>query len=247
MGKVKWGGGLSGSDFDNADRSNSFKPYDGPPVPTNTLFCWKIKVLKRGKTTNGYDQLIVGLELTPRRSRPDEKPYAGFYITDYITVMEDSLFRVAPFLDAIGVSGTDFAERTIVEQDADRRGSRAITKIGRWINNGKNYVMATTVDGDDGKGNPRRKVGNYWPIPEAEDSEAEEESDSENDWEEEEQPRPAKKATKKAQRPAPEGEGEDDEEPTPRKAAKKTTAKKATGRSRRDADEDEGEDDDPPF
>lgn len=262
MGKVKWGGGLSGGDFDNADR-NQFSPYDGPPVPTNTLFCWKVKILKRGKSTGGHDQLIVGLELTPRRSRPDEKPYAGFYTTDYIIVREDTLFRVAPFLDAIGVSGADFAERTDVEREADSRGSRSILKIGRWVNNGKNYVMATLVDSDDGKGNPRKKIGSYWPIPE-ESSKVEEtvELDDEGDTEldEEEETTPKKKASKRRAEPEPDDdEGEDDSEDSsddeddepvpPRKSAKKAApAKKATKKSPRlfadDNEDDEGE---PPF
>lgn len=248
MGKVKWGGGLSGEDFDSAERQQ-FAPYAGPPVP-NALYCWKIKMLKRSKTSNNNDQLIIGLELTPRRSRPDEKKYAGYYITDYLVITPDTLWKVAPFLDAIDVTGAEFAERTIVENEADRFGSRKITKIGSWVNNGKQYVMGTLTDGQDRDGNPKKVIGGYWPIPEAEDSSAAEADEEEDEGEEEDERPPAKKtaakkATRRAQEPDPDEEEQEEEETPPRKATKKAAAKKAAPRRAADEEEDEGEE--PPF
>lgn len=248
MAKVTWG--VSGSDLDEADR-DQYTPYDGP-TPPNQLFCFRVKMLKKAKTSNGNPQLIIGLELVPRRSRPEEKRYAGYYITDYIVVLDSTTFRVAPFLDAIGVSGSDFAERTSVGEKDDR-GSWPITKIGKWVNNGKQFVLATLKDGTDRDGNPRKEIGKYWPVPD-ENGEATAASEDDDDGEEEEQTRrPAKKAAAKKRQPEPEpddDDGEEEETPTPPK--KKATAKKAAPKRKpvdddEDAEDGDDEDDEAPF
>lgn len=235
MGKVTWG--VSGSDLDDADRSQ-FTPYDGP-IPPNKLFCFKIKMLKKGKTSNGNPQLIIGLELTPRQSRPEERKYKGYYITDYIVVLESTTFRVAPFLDAIGVSGSDFAERTVVGEKDDR-GSYPITKIGKWVNNGQ-YVLATLKDGSDREGNSRKEIDKYWPVSELSGSDDE----TEEETEEEEQPRrPVKKATGKKRQPELE---EEEEEEAPRRPAKKAASKRRVRDEDEDADQGDDGEDEAPF
>jgi len=253
--KVTWGGGVTGRALDEADRSQ-FTPYDGP-VPPNKLFCFRVKMLKKGKSSNDNPQLIIGLELVPRRTRPEEKQYKGYYITDYIVVLESTTFRVAPFLDAIGVSGREFAEHTSVGPKDDR-GSKPITKIGHWVNDGKQFVLATLKDGMDQKGNPRKEIAGYRPVEELTSKSDEEEDDSIGEEEEEEEAparKPAKKAAPKKRQPEPEPEPEEEEEeeesPPPRK---KAAAKKAAPKRRRDEDEDEegadaesDEEDEAPF
>ena len=258
MGKVRWGGGITGASLDRTER-DGFEPYTGPAVP-NGVYCWKIKVLRKGKSSGGYAQLIVGLELTPRQSRPEEKKYKGYFLTDYIVVTEGSQFRVVRFTDAIGVTGADFAERTITAGEPNARGSVEIAKIGRWVHNKKQYVMASIVDDMDQNGSSRKVIGGYWPIPEDSSASAEDE-DYEEDEEEE---RPAKRAAKGKPKgrvePEPDEDEEDaeddddsddDEEETPpsRKAAKKAVKKAAPKRRTRDedAEDDEGDDDEPPF
>lgn len=236
MGKVKWGGGVTADSLDNAER-DQFAPYTGPAVP-NGVYCWKIKVLRRGKSSGGHGQLIIGLELTPRRSRPEEKPYKGYFITDYIVVTEGSQFRVVRFLDGIGVTGREFVDGTITTGEANKWGSFEISKIGKWVNDGKQYILASLVDGEDGQGNPRREIGGYWPIPEeSSSSSADDEADEEEELDEDE-----------ADDTEEDEADEEPEEAKPaKKAAKKATPAKATSRKRRDADEDEAEDDEPPF
>lgn len=242
MGKVKWTGGIDASTFDNAERGG-FEPYMGPAVP-NAVYCWKIKILRIGKSSGGHKQLIIGLELTPRRSRPDEKKFKGYFITDYQVVTEASAPFVAEFLDGLGVTGKDFVNLD-TRGEVNARGSMEVAKMGRWVNNGKQYIMAGLVDGADASGQPRKEIKGYWPIPE-EASTSEPDDDEDTDNEEEEEERPAKRTTSKKRRPEPEPDEDEaeyeDEAPPPRKRA----AKKAVPKSRA-AEVEEDEDDEPPF
>lgn len=187
MGKVTWGGGLSAGDVDKADRSQ-FTPYGGPKVPDG-LYCWRIKVLKRGKSSNKNDQMIVGLELVPRASRPDEKAYAGYFVTDYIMLMESSAFRVAAFTDAIGVTGADLINRTKDTGEKDTRGSIEIVSIGSWKHDKKQLVLAQLATDTDPKSKTGRKISGYWttealtqePTGEADEDEDEDENGDSDD------------------------------------------------------------------
>lgn len=165
MPKMKWTGTaaeVTGDTLDSADRSQ-FKPYDGP-VPPNGLYCWKIKIMKITKASTGTQQLMVGIELTPRRSRPDEKPYGGYFLTQYLPITEGSAWRLAPFLDAIGVTGRDFVDRMIVGAK-DNRGGLPVEKIGKFIQNGKALVMGQLADDTDNKGNARKQINGWWATP----------------------------------------------------------------------------------
>jgi hypothetical protein len=164
VGKVTWGGDLDAKTIDKADRSQ-FKPYAGPPVPDG-LYCWRVKVLKRGKSSNKNDQLIVGLELVPRQSRPDERAYAGYFVTDYITLTEAAAWRVAGFTDAIGVTGADLIQRTKDTGEKDAKGSVEIVSIGSWKHTKKALVLAQIAKGENNKGKPVTDVKGYW-APEA--------------------------------------------------------------------------------
>lgn len=173
MGKVTWGSGSaeaapSADELDNAE-GRRFKPYDGPPVPAG-VYAWKITMLKKGKSNQGNDQLIIGLELVPRRGRADQKQYAGFRVVDYIPVMSSTAERLGPFLKAIGVSGADFLNRTTDDGQKDSRGSVSIVKIGKWVfEPGKTFVLAAIEDARDQKGNARKEVGfgAYWAPSDA--------------------------------------------------------------------------------
>lgn len=249
MGKVTWGGGMDADTLNDAERSQ-FKPYDGP-VPPNALYCWRVKVLKKGKSQADNNKLIIGLELVPRRSRPDEKPYAGYFATESIAVVESMAGKLGSFLDAIGVTGSDFLNRTLDDGEKDQRGNTKIIKIGKWINDGKTYILASLGD-DSWNGETRKRIQNFWPVEQA--AKAEPEESDETEEEEEEQPRrtTAKKAAPKRREPEPD-EDEAEEEESPRRPAAKKAAKKAAPKRRAQEDEDEDagesddEDDEAPF
>lgn len=176
MAKVTWGGNVSADAIDNAERGN-FKPYDGP-MPVPGMYAWKINILRRRMSSNNNPQLMVGLELIPRKTRPDDQKYKGYFITDFIPVGESSAFRLAPFLDAIGVKGSDFIDRT--KDDGTDKGN--IVSIGKWKHTGKQYVQASLVMGSY-NGAPRLEIGGYWPPPNAAPVEPEPEPDEDEDEE----------------------------------------------------------------
>lgn len=201
MPKATWGN-VTSSALRNEER-REFRPYDGP-TPPNGVYCFKVKVLKKTESRAKNPQLMVGLELIPRRSRPDDGPYKGYFLADYIPVMESTLFRIVPFIDAIKVSEADFTDRTIADKDG------RILSVGKAKFGEKApavYVMAQIRDAVDNNGNPRKEVAGYW-APEAlaqqeesddaateeepefdeEEPEEEPEEEAEEEAEEEEQP-----------------------------------------------------------
>lgn len=170
MPRSTWGSGaepISREDLENAQGSR-FKRYDGPTVPDG-IYAFKINQLRKGKSQNGNDQLIIGLELVPRKGRPEQVQYKGFYVTDYIPVMSSTADRLKPFLDAIGVSVGDFMDRMMDDGQANRQGSKGIQKFGKWVfESGKVFVLAEVETGSY-KGKSRREIayGGYWAPTEA--------------------------------------------------------------------------------
>lgn len=172
MPKVRWG--ISAADVDQFDRERQYTPYAGP-IPPNGVYRWKIKVLKHiAGTKEKFPQLRIGLELVPRPGR-DEKKYKGYFIMAFPPVSENTDFRYVPFLDAIGVSGREFAAQTMTDEDGN------IRKIGRWRNTGDVHIAAEQKDGTDQNGNPRKEVGWMGPDP----GNAKDEDDDDDEYEDE--------------------------------------------------------------
>jgi len=159
MPRVQWG--VTASDVDEFDRDSQFKPYAGPTPPGNTVYAWRIKVMKNvAGDRRKNPQLRVGLELAPREGFSEDK-YAGYFIMDFIPIAENTAFRWVPLLDALGVSGKEFETGTVTDNDGN------IKKIGRWANSGDTLVIAMLADGQDQNGDPRReiKAGTYGDLP----------------------------------------------------------------------------------
>lgn len=159
MPRVQWG--VSASDVDDFDRDSQFKPYAGPIPPGNTVYAWRIKVLKNvAGDRKKNPQLRVGLELVPRQGFGESK-YAGYFVMDFIPIMSSTAFRYVPLLDALGVSGREFEASTINDKEGN------IKKIGRWVNDGETVVIAMLSDGEDQNGEPRKEIraGTYGDLP----------------------------------------------------------------------------------
>lgn len=149
MPKMNWG--IKAADVDDYDRSSQYAPYDGP-IPVNGVYKWKLKrLVSVASAGTKLPQLRVGLELAPR-SR-EEKQYAGYYITAFLPVSERTAFRYVPFLDAIGVTGREFENGTVTDEEGH------IKKIGRWRFTDSVYIKAQLKDDSDGQGNPRKDIG----------------------------------------------------------------------------------------
>lgn len=181
MPKVNWG--IKASDVDEYD-PNQFRPYDGP-IPPSGVYEWQVKFVKFAAATDGkLPQLRAGLELIPRRGRKDEKQFAGYFIMAFMSVSERTQGFYVPFLSALGVSGRDFEQRTIADQEGN------IQKIGAWRNTGDTMVKGELKDDVDQNGNPRKRMNWFGPIGEAataDDTDAgdEEEWDADEDYDDE--------------------------------------------------------------
>jgi len=179
MPRVNWG--VSARDIDNFDRDSQYKPYDGP-IPANGVYEWQIKVLKSiAPTDDKLPQLRVGLELAPRDGNKAEQKYAGYFTMAFLSISDKMMWKLVPFLDAIGVTGRDFEARTITDEEGN------IKKIGTWRNTGDEYIKAELKDGQDQAGNSRKEIGWMGPITDNEDEEDydDDESDDDGGWDDE--------------------------------------------------------------
>lgn len=173
MPKIRWG--ISAKDIDDFDRDSQYKPYTGPQPP-NGVYQFKIKRLKSvAPTKDKLPALHVGLELVPRNK--EERRFAGFFVMAFLNIGEKNQFTYVPFCDAIGVSGTDFTDRTIADQEGN------VKRIGQWKMTGEELIMAQIKDGEDQKGKPRKEVGWMGPLVEFDsDDDDEEELDDDDDY-----------------------------------------------------------------
>lgn len=170
MPKARWG--IESSDVDDYDRSNQYMPYDGP-IPPDAVYEWQIKVLKRvAGTATKNPQLRVGLELAPREDR-DEEQYNGYFRMDFIPINDKTTFRYVPFLDAIGVTGREFTNGTVMDEEGN------IKKIGKWRNTGEEYIRAQLKTGEDQNGAPTKQIGVYMPLPDEDEEDADYDDDDE--------------------------------------------------------------------
>lgn len=181
MPKANWG--VKSAAIDDFDRDSQYKPYTGPiPPAAGAIYQFRIKVAKFiAGTREKNPQLRLGLELIPREGY-DEEQYEGYWIMAFIPVTDKTEFRYVPFLDAIGVSGRDFTQRTMTDEEGN------IKRIGQWRNDGEQLVLAQINDKVDQNGNPGREVGLIMEAEEGylEDAAAYDEDDGYGDDEDDE-------------------------------------------------------------
>lgn len=193
---VPWG--LGAETIDDFDRSKIYEPYKGK-TPPNAVYQWRIKRLKVAavptKKKNG--SIHIGLELVPRDS--DEKEFAGYYITKFLTPTPNNAFTYVPFCDAIGITGTEFDEKMKVDEEGN------VKKIGKWANDGKTIILGALIDGTDQNDEPRKEIGWVGPA----DTDNDDEDDDDDD--EEETPKAKSKKLKKGKKKRRPADEDDDE------------------------------------
>lgn len=175
MGKVKWGGGISQGAIDEVDTEKQFTPYDGPTPPAG-VYRFNVKVLKTSTSSNNNPQLVIGLELVPRSDIPEQRRYKGFFLMDYITVLDSVAWRLRPFLDAVGVTSKEFVNGTVTDEDSN------VTKIGKKVVKGT-MVAVSIKNGQDQKGNARMEVAQYIPVVDGDQDDSADDTDPNDDTE----------------------------------------------------------------
>lgn len=274
MPKVSWG--VDAGDVDDFDRDSQYKPYAGPQPPRR-VYVWRIKTLKYAAGSKGKNpQLRPGLELVPREENTDEKRYAGYFVMDFLPVANNTTFRYVPFLDVLGVSGRDFANNTLIDDDGN------VKRIGKWRNDGQQLIAAELVEGQDQDGNVRWEIrgGSYCEVPEDvelsdedydedefgddddvydDDVDIEDDEDDDDDYEDEDDElddviparREVKRAVRRNSRRAAVVEDDDEEEderPKARRGARSaaTPARSTKGKTTRSRRTDDEGEDDEP-
>lgn len=158
MGKVRWGGGVTAQGIDSVDTSKRFSPYEGP-IPPVGVYRWWLKLCRITKSSNNNDQIMLGLQLTPRSDMPDQQRYKGYWITNYIPILDGTSFRVRDFTDWIGVTGKEFVNGTVDDGSKDRN----IQKIGSWVNTGK-LILPAAIGWGEYNGAQRMEVTQLIPA-----------------------------------------------------------------------------------
>lgn len=178
---VSWG--VSRGTLTNYERPK-FSPYDGE-LPPNRVYRWLIKqMIYQAATNEKPPQLVLGLELVPRKGRNDSQ-YAGYYVRVYQNITDRSVSFWGPILDALGVTEAGF---NAVKVDTEGN----IRSMGKWRNDGNQHIMGLLAD-DNYNGNARKKIGWFGPDsgegtePDDDEEEYEEEYDADEDYDEEDE------------------------------------------------------------
>lgn len=168
MPRANWG--VTAAQIDDFDREKMYKPYTGPTPPVGQVYMFVVKILKhQARTREKNAALVVGLELEPRNK--DDQKFAGFFCMNYLTVADNTQGFYVPFLEAIGVSSTDFEKRTITDEEGN------IKKIGPYRHTGDVLVLAQLRE-NEYQGKTRIQAGWFGPVEE--DPEDEDEYDDED-------------------------------------------------------------------
>lgn len=183
MPKAVWD--LPRGTIDDFDRSKQFKPYTGQLPPIMVVYQWRVAKLTYAAGAGGkLPQLRIGLQLVARSEA--ERQYEGYYITVFRSIGDTNAFTWVPFLDVLGVSESEFRERTMVDNEGK------ITRIGKWKNDGGQELLAQLTEREDLQGNMRRDVGYIGPV-DAESVDDDEDIDDEDDDDDFEEEPPARK------------------------------------------------------
>jgi hypothetical protein len=95
-------------------------------------------------------------------------------VTAFLPVTKKTQFRYVPFLDAIGVSGRDFKERTVVDGEGN------ITSIGKWRQDGEQYILCQLVDSEGSDERYPKDIKWIGSVPDDEEEPEGEDDDDED-------------------------------------------------------------------
>lgn len=124
MPKAKWGAGdkaLSAGDIDGAERSETRQKYSGE-LPRGGTYRFVIQSVKQAESAAGNAKALIFSTLDGSW-KPNHAKYDGCPVWDHLPIHVTE--RLANFCDAIGATGKDFAEGTLVDENG------YVTKIGR--------------------------------------------------------------------------------------------------------------------
>lgn len=170
MPKANWG--VSARRIDSYDRNTLYQPYSGKLPPAGVYRFKMISLRYAAGTEDRNPQLRVRLSLVPRSGR-GEKAYAGYTVTAMCPITDNALFRIVPFLDVIGVSGSDFVNSTVYKSNGE------VVRIGKWRNPGDLELLAQLKTSDSEE--YPREVGTFLPLSEDDNEDVEDEFDEDND------------------------------------------------------------------
>lgn len=149
MAKVRWDwdgdAAVAASDIDDYEDEGAL--YDGPK-PTRGIFKFEIAKINKGESKAGNPKLQVSMKLVSRNK--EDKQFDGCPLTDFLPIMKSTVWRFAPFLKAIGVTGAMLLSKTIVDENKD------VVKIGTVKPNGMTVVCQVQLDENSGYLNVKR-------------------------------------------------------------------------------------------
>lgn len=169
MPRANWG--VKARDIEKYDRSSQYQPYTGA-IPPNGVYAWEVRKAQYvAAAREKLPQLRLSLALKSRNT--SDRAFAGYHLMLFLPIADNTQFRYVPFLDAIGVSGSDFESRTIVNQDG------VIAKIGPWKADSGTLILGDLRDDPGRDGQMRKTLG--W-IGEYIDSTTDDDDDDDDDY-----------------------------------------------------------------
>lgn len=183
MVKAKWSAtDVTADDIDNVEE-DEFQPYDGPTPPAG-VYRFILRYSRKRVSSKGND-MIENLLILDGSFKPEHKEYDGCPVWDYITIKKSTAARVRSFIDALGVSSSDFLNRTVVDEE-DR-----ILKIGSVKIADANLKLMVNCELEDSELGQRLRPRFRGYIPKRDENESV--MQEEEEGEEEERPAPKKR------------------------------------------------------
>jgi hypothetical protein len=168
--KMNWS--VTGSEVDEIEAGDDFRPYDGPIPPNNTILLCDVKSIKSEKSKEKANPMLTVM-LVVNETDKAKKKYNGLPLWERITVVPQNAWKIRQWLDAIGATGRDW-DKTLVDDDD------MVIKFGS-IKVAGLQVEITTKKGTNQDGDPRAEVGNFLPLEDEDDEEDADEYDEDDD------------------------------------------------------------------
>jgi hypothetical protein len=162
--KAKWG--IKGSEVDAAEESAEFEEYEGPDLKAG-IYPVVLEDLKKTTFSSGNEGFFMRLKVDAPKGHPKEA-YNGAPIWERIAVIDSQLWKLKPFLLALGGKGTDMDNTMLGEPVGDEAGSAPVTRLGRIGNPiGKKLRVSVKIERGEYTG---PKVDRFMPPRDEEEA-----------------------------------------------------------------------------
>lgn len=168
---AKWKSAFDADDEPEA-AGGDFAAYDGPDLPFNGVFPFKIKLARMKKNRNKDDMIFLVLNVHAPEPDHDKHKYHGAPLFVNLNQTDQGKPYTKAMLDALGIRWKDFVTKTILDVDESDPTKVTITRLGGKKMDGEVMVRVSLRKGKGTKEYPAKAdVGTWLPYVDPADDE----------------------------------------------------------------------------